>query len=358
MGRGNKTVLIICEGEKTEPYFFQSIIDEIGDADIKYTIFPEPKLEEDENTEQVVSHKKKRKKRLTKAPAHLEVDIEVISAPLPLNWVLTAKKELQDGTYNDVWVVFDHDDFPARKEAFEESEIDVNGKYVNIAFSSRSFEYYLLSHFERIYTKFEKTDCKFKEEGKKNKTFVRCGTNKFEELDCHGTRCINGYAQIKDYWQNSDDDNSKNSKHFYNKIKYKLEIGFENSSWIRFQSNIQEEEKPIYDRNPYIHNTDKLVKQLLQCNIEHEWICTNTEFEFDEIVLRITNNCVEIKNNSPKTILIPQNSIEVMADDSKDNFGDRFLIYPDNTININLENNNSFYKLTYKNYRIMFKNEA
>lgn len=361
MRGGHETVLIICEGQKTEPYLFQSIIDKIGDSNIKYTIFPEAKLEEGEGIDEVVSHKRKRKKRITKAPSHNEVDIEVISAPLPLNWVKTGKKELQDNTYNEVWVVFDHDDFPARKEAFEEAELGVNGEYVKIVFSSRSFEYYLLSHFEQVYSQFEKTDCKFKEEGKKNKTFIRCGTNKYEELDCNGTKCINGYAQIKGYWQNSDDDNTKKSKTFYDRIKSKLEIGFENSSWIRFQSNIHENEKQIYDRNPYIHNTDKLIKKLLQSNLEHKWIRITEVNRFEEIELKVTNNSVEIQNKSQITIIIPQNSMELHSDSIINIFGDRYLIYPNDTISIELdklENNNSFYKFKYKTFRIMFKNEA
>lgn len=358
MRDGYETVLIICEGQKTEPYFFQSIIDEKGDSNIKYTISPEPKSEEDEYLKKEVPHKRKRKKRLTKVPSHTEVDIEVISAPLPLNWVKTGKRELQDNTYNEVWVVFDHDDFPARKEAFEEAEQDVNGEFVNIAFSSRSFEYYLLSHFERVYSQFEETDCKFKEEGKKKKTFIRCGTSKYEELDCGGTKCINGYAQTKGYWKNTDKDNSKKSRVFYDKIKSKLEIGFENSSWIRFQSDAHEGEKPIYDRNPYIFNTDTLLKKLMQCNINYEWMNINEVRNFEEIELRVTENSIVIKNISRNTIIIPPNSMELNIGSSINDFGERYLIYPTDSVNIDFEIGSSLHRFKYKDIRVLIKNEA
>ena len=358
MKKGKYTVLIICEGQKTEPNFFESIIDDNSDSSIRYTIFPEPQAEENENKNIKVPHKKKRRIRTTKLPSHQEVNIEVVSAPLPLNWVKTGKKELQDGTYKEVWVVFDHDDFPARKEAFEEAEESVNGNYVNIAFSSRSFEYYFLSHFERIYKQFEQTDCKFKKDGKKNKTFVRCGTNKYTELDCGGDKCINGYAQSKNYWENTDKDNSKKSRGFYNKIKSKFEIGFENSSWLRLQSTIHEGEKQIYDRNPIIHNTDVLVKRILNSEIEHLWIQLNSICNIGKIEILALQNEFRIKNIYQNSIIIPQNSLEIHNGTQINYLGNRNVLAPDKYVNIELNissYDNSWYKFTFENKIIMFE---
>ena len=39
--------------------------------------------------------------------------------------------------------------------------------------------------------------------------FVRCATNLFPTLDCHGEKCINGYALSKGYWNNTENENSK-----------------------------------------------------------------------------------------------------------------------------------------------------
>lgn len=62
--------------------------------------------------------------------------------------------------YDEVWVFFDKDGHPKAKEAFEMARItEIDGKKINIAFSSRCFEYYLLLHFEPLYRAFEKSEC-------------------------------------------------------------------------------------------------------------------------------------------------------------------------------------------------------
>jgi hypothetical protein len=81
----NYTILIICEGEKTEPLFFQSINDGLlkgnYDNDIRNgyaKIVPEPKIDIDEeaNTFKTnkVKHKPRRKKRKTKRIPEIEND--------------------------------------------------------------------------------------------------------------------------------------------------------------------------------------------------------------------------------------------------------------------------------------------
>ena len=76
----------------------------------------------------------------------------------PLNWVKGGIDNLK--VYDEVWVFFDKDGHPKAKEAFEMARItEIDGKKINIAFSSRCFEYYLLLHFELIYRAFEKSEC-------------------------------------------------------------------------------------------------------------------------------------------------------------------------------------------------------
>lgn len=253
MAKTNYTILLICEGENTEPLIFNSIRDRIYSGvyniDAKITINPEPKVREEGIEVSQSPHKKKRKKRQLKKA--ISEEPEIIKGIPPLKWILAGQEELKDGTYDEVWAVFDNDNHPLKEKAFKVAQNPINGKYVNIAFSSRSIEYYFLVHFERFYYRFLKTECK--EDGKS----IKCGTNKFEN-DCEGLICINGYARKKGYW-----DDSKGKQSFFELIEPALEIGFENSSWIRFKSNLEEGKKEIFDRNPYL-DIDLLIHFNLQ----------------------------------------------------------------------------------------------
>ncbi|NJN77601.1 MAG: RloB domain-containing protein [Saprospiraceae bacterium] len=141
--------MIICEGENTEPLFFKSILgfieaDKTRKLDTIVTLRPEPPAEDEKIESKPQKHKPARKTRKTHKIEKIDKEEKTKKTEgYPLNWVLEGKTELDDGTYDEVWVVFDHDNHPRRKEAFEEAEIEVNGRKVQIAFSSRSFEYYI-----------------------------------------------------------------------------------------------------------------------------------------------------------------------------------------------------------------------
>jgi len=183
------TLLIICEGKHTEPSFFNSIKHDIKRgiydiSDIQVEIRPEPVVEE--INKQIVkisarSPLKAARKQQVLRKAIKEEPEEIKGAP-PLKWVLAGRNELIDETFNEVWVVFDHDDHPTRKEAFEKANEEINGHVVNIAFSSRSFEYYMLLNFEKIYYTFSKTECKTTG---KNKKSLKCGSKNHPD-DCGG----------------------------------------------------------------------------------------------------------------------------------------------------------------------------
>lgn len=357
-------ILIICEGTITEPNFLKPIVENHGFENTVIKIEPTPEEENEEDDDDLQDYtsknKPKLKKRKTKSvrkPKPINTnkyDIQIESAGVPLNWVLTGKRELYDGTANEVWCVFDHDDHPKRKEAFEEAEKPLeNGVKVNIAFSSRSFEYYLLVHFERIYNKFEKTACKLKP-AKGKTVIIRCGTG--VENDCKGKDCINGYAQTKGYWSNSDEDNSKNQADFKG-FEQLRETSFENSAWVRFQSDKIEPESRIYERNPYL-NTDFLIKRLIQNDNEYRWIDLDKIYNFkNELSIQIVNTQVLITNISSKTVVFPPNQICAISENQY-NFGERKIISPEDTIRIDLSEyikENVYFKIFYENYIIMFE---
>jgi len=324
------TILIICEGENTEPLFFTSIIDaialgiyDIGDVGIH--IRPEI-IDNEDNIVDQPRHKPIRKKRQTRNVIE-DSDLVEGCIPLPLKWVIEGQKELKDGTYNEVWTVFDHDNHPARKEAFDAAEEEISGKRVQIAFSSISFELYLILHFVRFYKEFQTSECRDKHNSvkSKRKKIINCGTDAHPN-DCHGDICIGGYARKNKFWTNT-----KKEESTFNLVKDKIEIGFENSAWLRYLSDQKESaDKKIYDRNPYV-TTDYLVKRLTN-NIHKEWkwVSINEDFHINGSLVTISSGRkIIITNNSQSTILIEKKSIcKVLSNNKREYFGSRTIINP------------------------------
>lgn len=317
MAKTNYTILLICEGENTEPLIFNSIRDRIYGGeyaiDAKIKIVPEPKVEENPPVAQQNIHKKKRKKRKLR-PAKGE-EPKIIKGVPPLKWVLAGQEELKDGTYDEVWVVFDNDDHPAKEEAFEKAKETINGKFVNIAFSSRSIEYYFLIHFERTYYHFPKTDCK------ENRISIKCGTNSHVN-DCKGKICINGYARINKYW-----DDSKGKKSSFDLIENKLVTGFQNAAWIRYKSDIHEGKKKIFNRNPYL-TIDFLIKRLTGYE-DYVWNWFSGSTSNNGLSIKVQNYDIEITNISSMTKIIPKDSF-FKTDDTgidKTDFGNRVVYW-------------------------------
>ena len=353
MRQSRYSILIICEGENTEPLFFNSIRDEIlkrtYEVDATIDIIKEPNVNQENDSEELAFHSPHKKKRKPKELRKAIVDEppEEIKGPPPLKWVLRGQKALQDGSHDEVWTVFDHDNHPKRKGAFEAGDQVINGKNVKIAFSSRSFEYYILLHFERIYKAFQKTECK------ENKISIKCGTSQHAN-DCHGKECINGYARVKGYW-----DESKSKKSIFHLVKDRLEIGFENSAWIRFYSDLYEKDIPVYDRNPYI-NTDKLVKKLTGYE-GHQWEWISTSKSINGIVVSITDNFhLKIQNATEKVVIIPPDSFFRINDSNskKTFFGVKKILSPSDSYLTKIERNknhvNEYFGFNYKKITILF----
>lgn len=250
------SILIICEGEKTETNYLYRIKEEvlskkIWTENVAINIRPKPPLdEENEDSDLVINkYKNRRKKRQLKIPIIpvVETNIEPQYRAVPTRYVREAQKGLEDNTYNEVWAVFDKDHHPRHKEAFELAEEIVNGKKVNIAFSSVAFEHWILLHFERNTTPFYKS--------------VNC-------IDY-----IKGERYIIDYEKKMD---------IYPLVKSNTMIAVENASWLRTQiTGI-----PIYDLNPYT-DIDHLIKRLLQINIEFHWLSIGDNIDFDDLSISI-----------------------------------------------------------------------
>ncbi len=248
-------IRIVCEGEKTEPLFFTSLCNEYykGNETVDVRTVPQPHIPLDEGGLITSRGCYKGKRRKVKRDGDEPDEEVVITGAPPLKWVLYARQILSEGV-DESWAVYDKDEHPKHEEAMAEAAKVIDGKCVNIAFSSRSFEYYLLLHFDYIYYAFNETECGEKIKG--NKLLYECGTGKYPENDCYGKTCINGYARKQGYWQVT-----KSSESTYTLVKDKLVKGMVNACRLRDESNAKTS-KPVYDRNPYT-NVDLLVGRLI-----------------------------------------------------------------------------------------------
>ena len=305
-------MLLICEGTHTEPNFLALMIDdfrETGIIDFATTIKPKPTISPSDDDLDLNRGKEKRKKRLLKNTTQEQQEIEntdFFPGEQPLNWVKGGIDNLK--VYDEVWVFFDKDGHPKAQEAFEMARItEIDGKKINIAFSSRCFEYYLLIHFELIYKAFEKSECNGKvySKGKKKSKTVsyHCMTDRaVEGKACNGDLCINGYARMKGYWEDSKGDLST-----YTFVKDKIWTGVYNAHLIRWKSNTLHQNE-YYERNPYV-DVDKFVCRLMgysTINFEESYDVTE-----DKINYRITRefNMITLTLLNTKALILPQGSI-------------------------------------------------
>lgn len=297
--RHSKYVIrIICEGEKTEPLFFTSLCDKLLDEnegreewDVK--TIPQPDIPDET---QSVSDRGLYKSKMKKIKGKKNKLQQEVQGQPPLSWIHLSRKKLKEGV-DEAWAVFDKDEHPARREAFEEAEKVIDGKKVHIAFSSRSFEYYLLLHFEYLYYAFHATECGERIDGKK--VNYDCMMEKAKEDSCHGEKCINGYARLKKYWNET-----KTSQSTFPLIEKRLKAGIINARRLRIESD-NKESCPIYNRNPYT-DVDKLV-----CRLTHtEIIPYGEECLFndsgDQLFIRMHKNVITVCNRSSHTIVLPE----------------------------------------------------
>ncbi|MGB0931640.1 MAG: RloB family protein, partial [Chitinophagales bacterium] len=255
MARKNKydlSILIVCEGTNTEPTYFQEIwesilLEDLPFLDYNITISPKPKLDKQDISDvddiRFSRHKKKRegkKRKFRKLEKTTIEDLPIIEDAYkaqPIRYVREAQKGLEDGTYDEVWAVFDKDGHPKHKKAFELAEKIIEGKTVNIAFSSIAFEHWVLLHFEANKTEFLKSECKEK------KKPLKCGTG-LHPNDCYGSKCVIGYLRTLNYLPEYTKGAAMN---IYPLIAKNTQNALENAAWLRHQTK---DKKPIYELNP------------------------------------------------------------------------------------------------------------
>lgn len=204
------TLFIVCEGTKTETYYFQRIKEQL-DSNSKYGI---------------------------------EIHVYETDTVDPKGLVDIAIEHL--GKHNEVWAVFDKDKHPKLPQSFSNAARNK----VHIAFSSVSFEHWVLLHFEQNQTAFDKS------------------ADIIEYMD---------EQNIFDY--------EKSDPHLYSKTKNKLPKAFENAAWLRFinpsNGNL------VYTLNPYT-DVDLLIAKLLQYDKKIAWVGRNQTMPLKEQEITIS----------------------------------------------------------------------
>lgn len=276
-----RTLLIVCEGKRTEPQYFTWLVDNISypnaiwsNVDIK------PKdIIADEKGISATSELGRRQKRKFQNPnkrqnTDLNNEMEDLFIEYygekdgtleynkvkanPVRYVAFAQvlNDYNKEGYDEIWAVFDKDEHPAHEAAFQLAAAPFNNKKVSIAFSSRSFEQWILLHFEQSKRSFAITECK----NPKGKSMNCDDTN-----GCLGEVCLVGHIRKKylPYYakSNSPADLNKIMTALYNK----QQDAFDNALWLQEEmaSELKAKDYKIYLLNPY-STADLLVKKLIE----------------------------------------------------------------------------------------------
>ncbi len=277
-----RSILIVCEGTKTEHDYFKYIANnityikelwdiveicdnntipkdipisaptELGKRKNRHFINPNKRRISEQNALKELC------KYLYGEEAGVE-EYENIRA-VPLRYVAQAQLiEEEQQMYEELWAVFDKNGHSYHKKAFERAEKEVNNKKVQIGFSSRSFEHWLLLHFEKNKTAFSVSECK-----DESKNPLYCNSVQ----GCKGATCLAGYIRIntpmKDYQKSNSKEDLKKMMDLLLQPKY-LNKALKNALWLReeIKKDKSLKSKKCYELNPYT-DVDILIKKLTE----------------------------------------------------------------------------------------------
>lgn len=230
----------------------------------------------------------------------------------PRGLVNEAKIARKENGYSEVWVVFDKD--RDREDEIKKAfDIAQRGK-IKVAFSSISFEHWLILHYEKNTTAFLRSDCE-----------SRGGV-----CECNGQICASTYLKENFY-----PTFKKGYSLLYDDIKALQDNAIENSAWLRHYLTPYTD---IVALNPY-SDVDILVCTIFDIPIV-KYVSLNEPFKFGNIEIEITgcrkNNqnidiTLSIFNGSKTAIPInPLQPFEIV-DDGKNAF--KYRVANNQTIN-------------------------
>ncbi len=305
----HKNMLIVCEGEVTEPEYF-ALLRKMALAAAVWEVIeirPKPRSEEQEERDAIPPppHKSLRPKRQLR-PIEIpdeadEIEQRYAWRQTPVNYVKEARGGLKDDVFEEVWAVFDRNGHPAHEQAFALAAKTIEGKPVRIAFSSIAFEQWVLLHFEQNAMAFVKSECK--QDGR----HLGCGTDTHAD-DCRGNRCVSGYMRVRQYIPCSTKSRSTEFQELLANLASPAfrHRAYENAAWLRFA--VSPDAARPYLTNPY-SNVDELVKRLLGEESQIiEWAAAGQTKDWQSlrIQVRLTATSIEVdlQNTGTSTLLV------------------------------------------------------
>lgn len=278
-------IVIVCEGTDTEVKYFTDLKNYVEThfpdrfSDIR--IVPTA-------SELVVSTNRNKNKKLrtvSKLAYYIQEESNADDfdryKSQPTRYVREAELFILNDGYLEGWAVYDHDNFPDHE--FAKSHADSIG--VKIAFSSISFEEWILVHFERNETAFSRSVCK------EDKHDILCGTGTHKD-DCHGDICVGGclreHKHIPEYGKNMDG--------LFHHIFDKHKLAIINAAWTRSLHDNKAES--FWECNP-LTTVDRLVSCLLGYNQDFSWISNPESFTLDRTILKISENSISNIGENP-----------------------------------------------------------
>lgn len=238
----------------------------------------------------------------------------------PTRYVREAELFTLNNGYIEAWAVYDFDNFPDHELA--KKHADKTG--VNVAFSSISFEEWILAHFERNEKAFNKSVCK------ENKEDIMCGTGAHIN-DCHGAKCVGGHIRecnhIPEYGKNMDG--------LFKLLFDKHKVAIVNASWTRGLHH-QAKDKP-WECNP-LTTVDRLIARLLDYKQEYSWIYDPGNLAIDRTILNISEKMVT--NSGENSVAFSYRVYDARMEEIEEcNTG---IILPGNTIQLQIPENGKF----------------
>lgn len=250
-----KVLYIVCEGKNTEPIYFRGLIERQMHNHSSYAF-------------------------------HVVVHDTPKTNPLGLVEVARALMLYAD---DEAWVVYDKDGYTKHDEALALAQ---EQPVVNIAFSSISFEQWVLLHFERSERAYPKSK------------------NIIEHL------------RNRNYLQNY---SKRSGFHLFRYLEKRTHIAIENAAWLRHQMyyKLQECKGRIYDVNPYT-TVDRLVAKLLNQPEKIIWANAHEDVHTNNLKMKVNSVeqsgstllvTLEITNKKPAGFIFNQSEEEVYIRD-------------------------------------------
>lgn len=297
------SLVIVCEGTETEYKYFEELASIVRrdqpDRFSRIKVVPTP---EEKAVTDARRSSYKRKMRNTTQPIFLyHVKEEksareyALNSAQPVRYVREVQLFMIEDGYSDGWAVFDKDIHTGHKRAWE---LASQMPRLKIAFSSYSFEEWILCHFERNSYAYHQSLCKRKD----------CG---IQHTGCQGRKCLIGRIREKNYIP---DFVKSKERLFANVLAKRLGIACVNAAWLR---SLNKNNNP-YHQNPYT-NVDELVLQLLDIQDRFEWVKVGEVFEYEghRFVLHINKGEILLAYDGTASLVITPNRFKYCTAEGK-----------------------------------------